>query len=114
VETVIDIEQIKSEIVERLLPLKPDKIILFGSYAYGTPTDDSDIDLFLVKDGLDDNSQQEYDIKAHLSMLKLIRKYHVGFDMLSASNTFLQKRKDYFYKVDILEKGEVLYERSIS
>src|SRR5258708_2365368 len=26
----------------------PDKIILFGSYAYGTPTEDSDVDLLVV------------------------------------------------------------------
>ena len=47
---MVDIEKIKVEIVERLKPLDPDKIILFGSYAYGTPNEDSDIDLFLVKD----------------------------------------------------------------
>jgi len=46
----IDIEKLKEEIVERLKPLNPDKIILFGSYAYGTPNEDSDIDLFLLKD----------------------------------------------------------------
>jgi len=34
---MVDIETIKSEIVERLKPLNPNKIILFGSYAYGTP-----------------------------------------------------------------------------
>ena len=28
----------------------PERIILFGSYAYGEPTEDSDIDLFIVKD----------------------------------------------------------------
>jgi predicted nucleotidyltransferase len=28
---------------------QPQKIILFGSYAYGTPTDDSDVDLLVVK-----------------------------------------------------------------
>ena len=49
---MIDIEKIKSEIVEKLKPLNPDKIILFGSYAYGTPNQDSDIDLFLVKNDL--------------------------------------------------------------
>ena len=27
---------------------KPEKIILFGSYAYGTPTEDSDVDLMVV------------------------------------------------------------------
>jgi len=41
---MIDIEQIKSEIVDRLKPLNPNKIILFGSYAYGTPHQDNDID----------------------------------------------------------------------
>ncbi len=49
---IIDIEKIKPEIISRLKPLSPDKIILFGSYAYGTPTEDSDIDLFLLKDNL--------------------------------------------------------------
>ncbi len=45
---MIDIEELKPLIVERLKPLNPDKIILFGSYAYGTPNEDSDIDLYIV------------------------------------------------------------------
>ena len=28
----------------------PEKIILYGSYAYGNPTSDSDIDLLIIKD----------------------------------------------------------------
>lgn len=40
---MIDIEKLKPQIIEALMPLKPDKIILFGSYAYGTPNEDSDI-----------------------------------------------------------------------
>jgi len=40
---MIDIETLKAEIIERLKPLKPEKIILFGSYAYGTPAEESDI-----------------------------------------------------------------------
>ncbi len=27
---------------------KPDKIILFGSYAYGSPSDDSDVDILVL------------------------------------------------------------------
>ena len=42
---MLDIEEIKSEVLKRLKPLNPNKIILFGSYAYGTPHKDSDIDL---------------------------------------------------------------------
>jgi predicted nucleotidyltransferase len=39
-----------SEIVEKLKnEYNPLKIILFGSYAYGNPTEDSDIDLFILK-----------------------------------------------------------------
>ncbi len=41
-------EELKVQIVERLKPLNPEKIILFGSYAYGTPHKDSDIDLYVV------------------------------------------------------------------
>jgi predicted nucleotidyltransferase len=55
---VVDIEALKQEIIERLMPLDPDKIILFGSYAYGTPNEDSDIDLFLVKDSISDDEHQ--------------------------------------------------------
>ncbi len=41
-------ESIKNEIIEFLRPLDPAKVIVFGSYAYGTPTADSDIDLYIV------------------------------------------------------------------
>lgn len=41
-------DALKREIIERLKPLHPEKIILFGSYAYGTPHKDSDIDLLVV------------------------------------------------------------------
>ena len=41
------IGQIAKKIVSRY---KPDKIILFGSYAYGKPKKDSDIDLLIIKE----------------------------------------------------------------
>src|SRR5512138_1670811 len=35
--------------IERIVSkLRPEKIILFGSYAYGTPTPDSDVDLLVI------------------------------------------------------------------
>ena len=45
---MINIEELKLQIIERLKPLNPDKIILFGSYAYGTPNEENDIDLYVV------------------------------------------------------------------
>jgi hypothetical protein len=44
----LNLEAIKKEIVEQLKPLDPEKVILFGSYAYGQPTEESDIDLYIV------------------------------------------------------------------
>ncbi len=42
-------EQIQA-IVRRIVEgYQPDRIILFGSYAYGTPTEDSDLDLLVIK-----------------------------------------------------------------
>lgn len=48
IRPMIDIEKLKFEIVKRLKPLNPQKIILFGSYANGNPTEESDIDLYIV------------------------------------------------------------------
>jgi len=107
---MIDIEKVKPEIIERLKPLNPDKIILFGSYAYGKPNDESDIDLFLLKDDLELDDSREYEIKAHLLLRGLIQRYKVGFDILSAPTAYINQREDYFYKVDILKNGKVLYE----
>lgn len=39
---------LKNEIIEFLRPIDPEKVILFGSYAYGIPDADSDIDLYIV------------------------------------------------------------------
>ena len=49
--TRADIEPILKEIVEVLVrDYQPELIILYGSYASGTPTRHSDIDLFIVKE----------------------------------------------------------------
>jgi len=101
-QTKIDIDKLKVEIVKRLKPLDPDKIILFGSYAYGNPNEDSDIDLFLIKD-------EDLEVEALMRLRDLMRKEKIGFDILSDSIKNIENTDDYFYKVDILQKGKVLY-----
>ena len=108
---MLNIDKVKDEIVSALLPLKPDKIILFGSYAYGTPNEDSDLDIFLIKDGVKDMNIYELNAKKKLRNFMRNNKTN-GIDILSASNEYLKHRDDYFYK-EILEKGRVLYEQNI-
>ncbi len=51
--------EIIKQVVNRLVnTYQPVKIYLFGSYAWGTPTDDSDLDLLIVVDHSDQNAYQ--------------------------------------------------------
>jgi len=107
-QTMVDIQTLEKEIVERLKPLDPDKIILFGSYAYGKPDEESDIDLFLLKD-VNKKEIRKYKLELRKRVRDLIFRYQTGFDFIVASKEFIESREDYFYKVDILEKGKVIY-----
>ena len=40
---------------------QPDRIILFGSYAYGTPNEDSDVDLLVVMPAYNEGSKARQD-----------------------------------------------------
>ena len=42
-----DIQKITNKIIKEF---NPQKVVLFGSHAWGLPKKDSDIDLFIVKD----------------------------------------------------------------
>jgi predicted nucleotidyltransferase len=112
---MIDIEELKPQIIERLKSLNPDKIILFGSHAYGTANEDSDIDIFLLKDDLSIEDTRYYQREAGKRLLDLQLKYKTnGIDILSAPTDYINQREDYFYKVDILQNGKVWYERTVS
>jgi len=108
---MIDIEKLKPLIVERLKPLNPDKIILFGSYAYGEPNEDSDVDLFLLKDISTQKIRYER-LNAQRLLWDLVKKEKIGFDLFVDNKKSFQDRinnyKDQFYQ-EILSRGEVIY-----
>ena len=59
-DTFMDLAEIKQKIIFLLRPLEPEKVILFGSYAWGEPTEESDIDIYVVtKDSVLPGSYQE-------------------------------------------------------
>ncbi len=109
---MIDIEELKPLIIERLEPLKPNKIILFGSYAYGTPNEDSDIDLFLLKDDLEPQSMRGYKLELQKKLFDIQKKYLLGIDIFVDSTSRMENRiknvKDQFYD-EILTKGIKIY-----
>ena len=64
-------EQI-NEITERIVrSFKPQKIILFGSYANGKPTEESDLDLLIIKDSEFPSRMQNRKVRKILSDLKI-------------------------------------------
>ncbi len=98
-----------NEAIKRLKKIDPQKIVLFGSYAYGKPTNQSDIDLFIVKD-LEGKSRRDLEIEAKLQLVDLIMKNHITFDIfIDSSESIKQKiEKDSFYQ-EIFSKGKILY-----
>lgn len=85
---------------------QPEKIILFGSYAYGHPAKDSDIDLFIIKES---NKRR---IERFCEVRKIIRDIKgISVQPIVFTEEELSKRLvigDEFIK-EILGKGEVLY-----
>ncbi|MCI0695285.1 nucleotidyltransferase domain-containing protein [candidate division KSB1 bacterium] len=86
---------------------RPEKIILFGSYAYGKPRPESDVDLLVVMETSLRNSQQAVQIARAID-------YHFGLDLLVRSPQQLAERLalgDFFLQ-EVVEKGKVLYARA--
>ncbi|MDR0390133.1 MAG: nucleotidyltransferase domain-containing protein [Spirochaetaceae bacterium] len=100
-----NLEVITKAIIENV-PVE--EIYLFGSYAYGTPTEDSDIDLYLVFK--DDMQMREFEAlaTARKSMFGIQNK---SIDLLG------QKKQKFLYRStgfatiekDVFKKGIKLY-----
>jgi len=85
----------------------PQKVILFGSYAYGEPRPDSDIDLLIIKE------TPERFIDRWVTVRRLLSdpKRTIPLETITLTPQEVSKRLkigDQFL-AEILEKGEVLY-----
>lgn len=67
----LSFEKVKKQIVDALRPLNPERIIVFGSYAYGTPTDDSDLDICVVEKEFESKWEEKAKIRRLLSGIKI-------------------------------------------
>ena len=87
--------------------LQPEKIILFGSYAYGNPTPDSDVDLLVIM-----STKASYK-ERYLSVSRLLRPRSFPVDIIVKTPKEIETalRTNSFFTREIYTKGVVLYER---
>ena len=105
---MINIEELKAQIIKALMPLKPDKIILFGSYAYGTPNEDSDLDICVVEKDYENKWNEK------LKISKLLDDIRFPIDILNPKideYEFYSKEINSVY-YDIDKKGILLWQNS--
>ena len=96
-----EIKKITEQIVKKY---KPEKIILFGSFAYGKPKENSDVDLLLIK------KTKEKFLKRIFEVAKIIRS-SLGTDTLVYTPkewSQALKEENYFIK-EINQKGRLIY-----
>ncbi len=83
----------------------PDKIILFGSYAYGTPHEDSDVDLLVVMPARNQHDQ------AVRIRWRLAAPFPIDLIVRTPNQVAWRLREGESFLTAIASKGKVLYEK---
>src|SRR3954454_11257121 len=96
------IRRFARQVAERF---QPDKIILFGSYAYGTPHEDSDVDILVVmpaRNQIDQAVRIRWEVPAPFPMDLIVRTPHnLGWRLAEKES----------FHTEIVTRGKVLYEK---
>jgi predicted nucleotidyltransferase len=103
--TMQEIQDVCNQIVQQF---HPEKVILFGSYAYGTPRPDSDVDLLVVMP-----EDAGTGLKKAIEILTCI-EMRFSMDLLVRSAAQIQQRIEWkdFFMIEVVNRGKVLYESS--
>lgn len=104
----MDIEGYLKEAVRKIVSeFNPEKIILFGSYAYGKATPDSDIDLMVVME------TKERPHKRAVALRKILKNLGVPKDIIVKTPDEFERFRDIVGTIvyPAAHKGRVLYER---
>lgn len=99
--TPAQIQRVSDEIARKF---QPERIILFGSYAYGIPTEDSDVDLLVVMPFEGRKAKKATEIR-------LAVRAGFAMDLIPITPERLKYRieiEDFFLR-EVVEKGKVLY-----
>ena len=96
---------IQNVVEQIVLHFNPQKIILFGSYAWGKPTESSDVDLFIVQ------KSDETKRVRQISLKKKLFGSGVPMDIIIYTPEELEKRiniRDVFVR-KVLRDGKLIY-----
>lgn len=111
---VMGIEKLKQEIVDRLKPLELQQITLFGSFAYGKPNEDSDIDLYVVTsdDFIPSSYAQSMSIRLKVANALEELQSIIPIDIVTHTKKMYEKfvAQNSSFSKEILQKGELLWE----
>ncbi len=98
-----------NQIVQRLVSeFNPEQIILFGSHAWGTPNEDSDIDLCVIVQDSNEPPRMR-----HLRGRKALTGISVPFDLIVKTRTEIERYQSVYASLEcqILDEGIVLYDK---
>ena len=95
------------DVVDKIVQeFKPERVILFGSHAWGEPTEDSDVDLLVVGESDKPRRERQQELRSS------VRPTGVPLDLLVYTphelTERIQKDRNLFLE-DIVSNGTVLY-----
>ena len=97
------------EITRRLVAeFRPEQIILFGSHAWGTPNEDSDVDLLVIVSHSD-----EKPVRRAVRAQNCMDRLQIPADILVKTRTEIERYRHVRASLErkMLEQGRVLYGR---
>jgi|SRR3989338_10957958 len=98
-------QQIKEVAGKIAKEYQPKKIILFGSYAWGKPTKDSDVDFFIVKD-----AENVRDVAREIDRSIFPRPFPIDLIVYTTSKLKQELNLEEPFVSKITKEGRVLFE----
>ena len=90
----------------------PDRIILFGSYAYGSPDESSDLDILVIKNDKILSRDEHADLALEIFDKRIQRRVKMRYDLfIRTDQEVIETAEKGGAFVDALLKGRVVYER---
>ena len=104
-------KQINAVVRKIVNEFNPEKIILFGSYAYGKPNIDSDVDMLVVM-----QSHERPAVRTARVLGAILDEKTFPMDLLIRTPQELEQRLSIgdFFMQEVIERGKVLYARSFA